>query len=89
MWEELRVLSQYDARVAEIRDFNKSNRYIKRGIAMIPTMFGIAFHGKAKFLNQVYSKNFLTLSFYLSFDFSPSIAALFLELSIKPMLVFS
>jgi xanthine dehydrogenase/oxidase len=51
MWQEAKRISDYDARFADVQEFNKNNRYIKRGIALIPTKFGISF--TAKFLNQV------------------------------------
>ncbi|MDJ0712221.1 MAG: xanthine dehydrogenase molybdopterin binding subunit [Woeseiaceae bacterium] len=35
--------SDYEARRAEIRDFNTSSRVLKRGIAMTPVKFGISF----------------------------------------------
>lgn len=42
--------SNYEQRLAEVRAFNKENRWKKRGISIIPTKFGIAF--TAPFLNQ-------------------------------------
>ena len=39
-----------DERRKEIENFNRVNRYKKRGMALIPTKFGIAF--TALFLNQ-------------------------------------
>jgi len=39
------------ARQAAVDAFNAENRYRKRGLAMCPTKFGIAF--TAKFMNQV------------------------------------
>ena len=43
--------SDYEARKAAIAEFNAANRFRKRGIAIIPTKFGISF--TTKFLNQV------------------------------------
>jgi hypothetical protein len=43
--------SNYEARKAAVADFNAANRFRKRGIAIIPTKFGISF--TTKFLNQV------------------------------------
>jgi len=50
MWQELSSSSDYAARVEEIQRFNKTSRWRKRGIAHMPTKFGIAF--TAKFMNQ-------------------------------------
>lgn len=44
------TLSDHDRRRERVAAFNKANRWRKRGIAMIPTKFGIAF--TAKFMNQ-------------------------------------
>lgn len=49
-WSECRVSSRLDERRSSIDSFNQANRYKKRGIAMVPTKFGIAF--TALFLNQ-------------------------------------
>ena len=42
--------SGFEERKAEIREFNAKNRWKKRGLAVVPTKFGIAF--TAKFMNQ-------------------------------------
>ena len=44
-------MSDYSNRVIAVAEWNKVNRYVKRGIAIIPCKFGISF--TAKFLNQV------------------------------------
>ena len=44
--------SDFDNRVKLVEEYNASSRYRKRGIALIPTKFGISF--TAKFLNQVW-----------------------------------
>lgn len=49
-WEECIVSSNYEERKAGIEEFNRENRYRKKGMAVIPTKFGIAF--TALFLNQ-------------------------------------
>ncbi|XP_012285983.1 xanthine dehydrogenase [Orussus abietinus] len=49
-WKQCLVSSNYEERLANIRRFNKEHRYRKRGIAIVPTKFGIAF--TALFLNQ-------------------------------------
>lgn len=50
IWQELKFRSDYDNRVASIAQFNINNRWRKRGIAIIPTKFGVAFG--VSFLNQ-------------------------------------
>ncbi|ODM98964.1 Xanthine dehydrogenase/oxidase [Orchesella cincta] len=49
-WNECLENAGYEQRLAEVQAFNKENRWRKRGIAAIPTKFGIAF--TALFLNQ-------------------------------------
>ena len=49
-WTECQSLAMMDERRKEIENFNRVNRYKKRGMALIPTKFGIAF--TALFLNQ-------------------------------------
>ena len=49
-WEMLLEKSDYAGMVEETANFNKQNNYIKRGISVIPTKFGVSF-GVA-FLNQ-------------------------------------
>ena len=49
-WDETVSGSDYRRKRDEIELFNKENRWRKRGIAVIPTKFGIAF--TALFLNQ-------------------------------------
>lgn len=49
-WNECMENAKYLERVSEVKQFNAENRWRKRGIAVIPTKFGIAF--TALFLNQ-------------------------------------
>ncbi|XP_060529120.1 xanthine dehydrogenase isoform X2 [Cylas formicarius] len=49
-WKECIHKSQYHARRKMVDEYNRRNKYKKRGITMVPTKFGIAFG--AKFLNQ-------------------------------------
>ncbi|XP_012253844.2 xanthine dehydrogenase isoform X2 [Athalia rosae] len=49
-WQQCLTSSNYKKRVASIQQYNKQHRYKKRGIAITPTKFGIAF--TAAFLNQ-------------------------------------
>lgn len=44
IWEELAVTSNYDARRAEIDEFNATSPHIKRGLAITPVKFGISFN---------------------------------------------
>jgi xanthine dehydrogenase/oxidase len=49
-WNECQALAGIEQRRKEIENFNKLHRFKKRGMALIPTKFGIAF--TALFLNQ-------------------------------------
>ena len=50
MWHRMESELKLSERRAEIVKFNKSNTWIKRGSALIPTKFGVAF--TAKYMNQ-------------------------------------
>ncbi|KAI3481440.1 hypothetical protein L1887_56142 [Cichorium endivia] len=52
LWQQLKGSADYDARLKAVEKFNAEHRYRKRGLAMIPTKFGISF--TAIFLNQAY-----------------------------------
>jgi xanthine dehydrogenase/oxidase len=49
-WNEYQALAGLEDRRKEIESFNRLHRFKKRGLAIIPTKFGIAF--TALFLNQ-------------------------------------
>ncbi|XP_069464776.1 xanthine dehydrogenase/oxidase-like [Ambystoma mexicanum] len=49
-WEECLLKSNYDQRRKQIEGFNSQHRWKKRGMAIIPTKFGISF--TSIFLNQ-------------------------------------
>ncbi|XP_042260124.1 xanthine dehydrogenase/oxidase isoform X3 [Thunnus maccoyii] len=49
-WDECLARSEYEQRRAAIELYNRKNRWTKRGLAIIPTKFGISF--TAVFLNQ-------------------------------------
>lgn len=51
LWNELKTSSAYSSAREKVEQFNLLNRWKKRGIAMVPTKFGISF--TTKFLNQV------------------------------------
>jgi len=50
LWAEIIKTSEYDERLKQIEDFNKYNRWRKRGISCLPTKFGMSF--TLKFMNQ-------------------------------------
>ncbi|KAJ2809409.1 hypothetical protein H4R20_000134 [Coemansia guatemalensis] len=50
MWTQLKQKAHFDARRAEVDAFNAASRYRKRGLALLPTKFGISFG--VKHLNQ-------------------------------------
>ncbi|KAI5610778.1 xanthine dehydrogenase/oxidase, partial [Silurus asotus] len=49
-WEECITISDFYQRKAKLEQYNKQNRWTKRGLSIIPTKFGISF--TAVFLNQ-------------------------------------
>lgn len=51
LWKELKVSSNFLKTRREADEFNSHNRWKKRGVAMVPTKFGISF--TTKFMNQV------------------------------------
>lgn len=54
-WQEVMSQSDFQNREQQVEQYNRENRWKKRGIAMAPVKFGIAFG--AKFLNQVHYNN--------------------------------
>lgn len=50
-WEECKTKSDYSSRRRAVEDFNRQNRWKKRGVAIVPIKYGIAF--AESFLNQV------------------------------------
>jgi xanthine dehydrogenase/oxidase len=50
MWDRLFADCDVAARRAGIEEFNSKHKWLKRGIAVLPTKFGIAF--TAKHMNQ-------------------------------------
>lgn len=49
-WSECIAQCEYERRLREVTEFNRTNRWRKRGLAMVPTTFGIAY--TELFLNQ-------------------------------------
>ncbi|KAE8752582.1 xanthine dehydrogenase 1 [Frankliniella occidentalis] len=49
-WTQCMLDADYTRRLQDVQDFNKLHRYRKRGLAIVPTKFGIAF--TSLFLNQ-------------------------------------
>ncbi|XP_010790947.1 xanthine dehydrogenase/oxidase-like [Notothenia coriiceps] len=49
-WDECMFRSEYQQRRTAIELYNRQNRWTKRGLAIVPTKFGISF--TALFLNQ-------------------------------------
>lgn len=50
MWDRLYTELDVPSRRAAAAEFNKKNKWTKRGVGFIPTKFGIAF--TAKYMNQ-------------------------------------
>nr|CAD7263587.1 unnamed protein product [Timema shepardi] len=49
-WDECLLRANFARRKVEVDNFNRQNRWKKRGLSVVPTMFGISF--TALFLNQ-------------------------------------
>ena len=49
-WAELRASANVAGRTEEVEAFNRANTWRKRGLACVPTKYGINF--TAKFMNQ-------------------------------------
>ncbi|XP_028399776.1 xanthine dehydrogenase/oxidase-like isoform X2 [Dendronephthya gigantea] len=45
IWQELKVSSEFDKRKAAIVEFNKANRWRKRGISLVPLKYGVDWVG--------------------------------------------
>ncbi|KAL2650085.1 hypothetical protein R1flu_018213 [Riccia fluitans] len=50
VWDELKRSCEFERRRGEVGTFNQQHRWKKRGVAMVPTKFGISF--TTKMLNQ-------------------------------------
>jgi len=50
MWSRIKEIANYQERLEAVNEFNKKNKYQKRGISLIPTKFAISFG--VSFLNQ-------------------------------------
>ncbi|KAI9920948.1 hypothetical protein PsorP6_000574 [Peronosclerospora sorghi] len=50
LWQHLTDLSNFESKKTNVEAFNKSNRWKKRGVSLLPTKFGISF--TTKFMNQ-------------------------------------
>lgn len=51
LWDELKTSCDFVKARANVNHFNLHNRWRKRGVAMVPTKFGISF--TTKHMNQV------------------------------------
>eukprot|EP01125_Pyxidicula_operculata_P021944 TRINITY_DN877_c0_g1_i1.p1 TRINITY_DN877_c0_g1~~TRINITY_DN877_c0_g1_i1.p1 ORF type:complete len:1295 (-),score=236.67 TRINITY_DN877_c0_g1_i1:47-3532(-) len=49
-FKEVLSVGKYEEKVKEMNEFNSKSKFLKRGIAVIPTKFGLSF--TAKFMNQ-------------------------------------
>lgn len=49
-WKECILSSNYNERLLQVQKYNRENRYKKKGLAIVPTKFGISF--SIAFLNQ-------------------------------------
>jgi xanthine dehydrogenase/oxidase len=67
VWRQLLEVSHYEERVAKVKEFNATSRWKKRGIACIPTKYGMSFL-TARHLNQVCS-TFIIIIIIITFLF--------------------
>ncbi|XP_071832643.1 xanthine dehydrogenase/oxidase-like isoform X2 [Apostichopus japonicus] len=51
-WEQCLTQSNLATRRISVDNFNKDNRWKKRGLAIVPVKYGIAYIGLVKFMNQ-------------------------------------
>lgn len=56
LWNELKLSCDFVKARQEVDQFNGHNRWRKRGVAMVPTKFGISF--TTKLMNQVNAEFF-------------------------------
>lgn len=49
-WDECKKQSDFDNRLKAVADFNKQNKYRKRGLSIMPSKYGVGF--TVLFLNQ-------------------------------------
>lgn len=52
IWSQLKTSASYTSRVASVEAFNTANRWVKRGLSMVPVRFGVGQTG-ANFDSQV------------------------------------
>jgi xanthine dehydrogenase/oxidase len=52
LWAQLKVDSNYDDRLKNVNDFNRANRWRKRGMSMIPLKYGVSYSGPRGTLDQ-------------------------------------
>jgi xanthine dehydrogenase/oxidase len=50
LWEKIMKLAEIEKRKLEIEEFNSKNQFVKRGLSLVPTKYGINY--TAKFMNQ-------------------------------------
>jgi xanthine dehydrogenase/oxidase len=50
IWKELLEISKYEERLAQVKKFNETSRWKKRGVYCVPTQYGMSF--TVKHLNQ-------------------------------------
>lgn len=61
LWDQLKTSCDFANARKEVEQFNSQNRWRKRGVAMVPTKFGISF--TLKLMNQV-GKDLLKIPCY-------------------------
>ena len=49
-WNEVLINSEYESRKKKVQEFNEKNKFLKRGLSIVPLKFGIGY--ESLFLNQ-------------------------------------
>ncbi|XP_041353249.1 xanthine dehydrogenase/oxidase-like isoform X2 [Gigantopelta aegis] len=52
VWQEVQEKSNYESRRKVVDEFNRNSRWVKRGLGLIPILYGIAFGYTTNFFNQ-------------------------------------
>ena len=51
LWEQLKAEAEYEAKLAAVRDFNRDNRWKKRGLSMTPVRYEVSVWPKEALVN--------------------------------------
>eukprot|EP00755_Sulcionema_specki_P005819 Sspe_Gene.33825::Locus_16472_Transcript_1_1_Confidence_1.000_Length_4396::g.33825::m.33825/K00106/XDH; xanthine dehydrogenase/oxidase len=57
LWEKVKSSFGYAARVAAVNQWNASNRWVKKGLALVPSKFGVVYSGSQKANENLFDCN--------------------------------